>query len=247
MAKEKNKPEENSSNTALPLPSLPSEKLLPFCGNFAIPLIIYAIQESELLWKKERLWGFLYSFILLLSPLKYLCSSLTFYVITVTAHKSPQNILFHGVSKWLPSLYITSALSLFFFSLALKMYIEQGLMSPVSSSVSSNLTLRRKIYRYPSPLGVIFTSVLILSCEIPYDLHLINFILNGNSDILIVCLLAFSTAFCLVPVSTSLVVGLKRNCHTTKYWKKKKRLDSGVCLANSFIYQVRSEADKAEC
>ncbi|KAM5171976.1 uncharacterized protein ACMZJ9_004813 [Mantella aurantiaca] len=247
VAKEKNILEANSSDIqTLPLLPLSAEKLLTylaFYGNFAIPLTIYAIQESEQLWKKEKLWGLLYSFILLLSPLKYLSSTLTFYIISVTTHKSPQNLLFEGVSKWLPSLYVTSVLSLFLFTLALKIYIELRLREPALSC--GNIIVRREIRYYP--LGVILTSVLILGCEIPYISHFIFFILNGNSDILIVYLLAFSIAFCFVAAAASLVVGFKKNQHATKSRIKKKRVDSGVCLVNSFVYQARSEAGKAEC
>lgn len=250
MTKEKNTLESNSSGIGVPLLPLPTKKLLTFvalCGNFAVPLTIYAIQESELLWQKEKLWGFLYSFILLLAPLKYLCSSLTFYAISVTAHRSPQNILFQGVSKWLPCLYITSVLSLFLFTLALKIYVELSLKSPALTTAGTNITLQRKMHSNPSPLGVILTSALILGCEIPYILHFINFTLCEISDILIVCLLAFSTAFCLMTVTVLLVVGFKWNCHIATSRTKKKRIDSGVCLANSFVYRARSDSGKTKC
>ncbi|XP_068133130.1 uncharacterized protein [Hyperolius riggenbachi] len=244
--KEWSKPGVNRTEAALTLADEETLTYLAFAGNFLLPLIIYAIQESEPLWQKEKLWGYCYSFILLLSPLKYLSLSLAFYVITVMALKSSYN-LFWGVSKWLPALYAISVISLFLFLLAFKMYVEISFTNPVSESAATHFTLRRKIFSYPSPLGVILTTFLIFSCDILYILHFILFILEGRREILIIYLLAFSIAFCLLIVTVSLIVGLRRKCHTNKAKIKQKRVDSGVCQANSFVYQPRSEGGKTDC
>ncbi|XP_063786593.1 uncharacterized protein LOC134935464 isoform X2 [Pseudophryne corroboree] len=250
MHAEWNRVDANSSETDIEasLWPVPAEKLLTYlalCVHFAVPLIIYSVQESESVWQKEYLWGFFYSVILLLSILKYLSSSLTFYVISLGVHQSPHSRLFLGGSAWLPALYVISVLSLFLYSFSLKIYLELSFKTSVSDLPAANLTLRRKINLYPSPLWVILTTFVVVGSEMPFILHLISFLLLDRNDIFIVCLLAFSNGFCILCFCGCLLVGLRRRCRTNKSRIKKNRIDSGVCIANSFVYQASPETGKA--
>ncbi|KAM3924800.1 uncharacterized protein RB166_008155 [Leptodactylus fuscus] len=241
-----NRLERNSSvSENLPLPSI---KIFPFmvlCVNFVVPLVIYTMEESQPVWQRSRLWGFYYSVLLLLSTLKYLSSAVTFYVISLKAHQSPE-IISQGVTTWLPPLYVTSALSLFLYSLFLKVYMEMWFKASVSGSPAVNITLRRKVRIYPSPLGVIVSVFLVIGCEVPFLLHLVHFALLYTRDIFIVYLLAFNLGFCFLSLGGCLIIGFRRRHHTKKSRGKQKHIDSGVCLATSFVYQSGPETANKE-
>lgn len=235
-----NRLETNNSESEIVVSPLPSIKILPFmafCVNFAVPLVIYTMEESEPVWQKQHSWGFYYSVFLLLSTLKYLSSAITFYVVSLKAHQSSQISIFQGVTTWLPALYALSALSLFLHSVFLKIYMKMRFQTPVSGSTASNITLRRKVCYYPSPLGVIVTTFLLIGSEVPFFLHLVHFVLLYRTDIIVVYLLAFDSVFCLVNFCGCLILGLRRKRQANKCRGKQKKIDSGVCLAASFVYQ----------
>ncbi|XP_077117229.1 uncharacterized protein LOC143773767 isoform X2 [Ranitomeya variabilis] len=240
------KQERNSSETDIVVPPLPSIKIIPFmafCVNFAVPLVFYTMEESEPVWQKQHLWGFYYSVLLLLSTLKYLSSAITFYMISLQAQQSPQIFIFQGVTTWLPPMYASSAISLFLYSFFLKIYMEMRFKTAVSGSPASDLTLRRKVSTTPSPFGVIVTTFLVIGSEVPFLLHLVHFVLLYRSEICMIYLLVFNSGFCFISFCGCLILGLRRKHQAKKCRGKQKQIDSGICLAASFIYQ--SGADKA--
>ncbi|XP_075716174.1 uncharacterized protein LOC142751085 [Rhinoderma darwinii] len=240
MQVEYNRLETNSSESEIVVLNLPSIQILPFmafCVNFVVPLVIYTMEESEPLWQKQHFWGFYYSILLLLSALKYLSSSLTFYAVSLKAHQSPEIFIFQDVTTWLPFLYALSALSLFLYLFFLKIYIEMRFKTPVPDLPASNLTLRRMVHIYPSPLGVIITTFLVIGNEVPFLLHLVHFVLLYRRDIFMVYLLVFNSGFCLLSFCGCMMLILRRRHQAKKYRGKRKQIDSGVCLANSFVYQ----------
>ncbi|KAM8972013.1 uncharacterized protein RCH25_017622 [Pelodytes ibericus] len=217
---------------------------IEYCVYFAVPMICHSIQESDPIWRNEKLWGFLYSTALLMSAVKYLSSTFAYFFVSLTAYLSPQSILIQGSPMWVPVLYSTSLLSVFLYTLSVKCYVDLCFRVPISSSSVNNLTLRRKIRPYPSPLGVVLSTLLIVACEIPSMVHLINFLLRERKNDLIVFLFVLSVGFGLFCVSTSLIVGLRRNCRPKKHKLKHSRVESGVCLANSFVYQSSPNSGK---
>ncbi|XP_069811476.1 uncharacterized protein [Dendropsophus ebraccatus] len=232
--------ETNSSESEIVVLLLPSIKSLPFmafCVNFAVPMVFYTFKESEPVWQKQHFWGFYYSVFLLLSTLKYLSSAITFYAVSLKADESPEILISQGVTTWLPPLYAVSALSLFLHSFFLKIYMEMRFKTPVSGSSASNLTLRRKVPIYPSLLGVIVTTMLVIGSEVPFFLHLVHFVLLFRRGILVVYLLAFNSGFCLLSFCGCLILGLRRRRQAKKCRGKQRQIDSGVCLADSFLYQ----------
>ncbi|XP_056430666.1 uncharacterized protein LOC130369421 isoform X2 [Hyla sarda] len=241
---ERNRIETNTSEFEIVVLPVPSIKILPFvafCVNFALPLVFYTVEESEPVWQKQRFWGFYYSFLLLLSTLKYLSSALTFYVACLKAYTSPQIFIFQGFETWIPSIYAVSTLSLFLNSFLLKIYMEMRFQTPASGSPGPNLTLRRKVCIQPSPIGVIVTTLLVIGSDVPFLLHLVHFVLLYRMDTLVICLLAFNSGFCILGFSGCLILGLRKRRRVKKCRGKQKQIDSGVCLAASFVYQSGPE------
>ncbi|KAM4038395.1 uncharacterized protein ACNLHF_016714 [Anomaloglossus baeobatrachus] len=236
--------ERNMSESEIGVLPLPSIKILPFmafCVNFAVPLVSYTMKESEPVWQKQHFWGLYYSVILLLATLKYLSSAITFYVICLKAQQSPQILIFQDVTTWLSPLYASSVLSLFLYLFFLKIYMEMRFTMTASGSPASNLTLRRKVHISPSPLGVIVTTFLVIGSEVPFLLHLVHFVLLYRREICIVYLLVFNSGFCFLNFCGCLMLGLRRKHHAKKCRGKQKQIDSGICLAASFIYQSGPE------
>ncbi|KAM4676005.1 uncharacterized protein O3C94_008643 [Discoglossus pictus] len=237
---------EASQRTALPsIPPGNSFTCLLCCVNFAIPLIFHSMQESDPVWQKERLWGFLYSVTLLLIAIKYLSSSFSFFVVIFALKQSSPSLLFQGSSLWLPALHVISALSVFLFSLFLKIYVELSCRVSLSSYSATNLTLRRKIRVCPSPAGVIFSTLLIVVCEVPFMIKLYVLSLK-ETEAFTLCLFAINAGFCFFCISVSVIVGLRRSCLTNVVRVKQRQTDSGVCMANSFVYQPSPTSSNAE-
>ncbi|XP_002936897.3 uncharacterized protein LOC100490316 [Xenopus tropicalis] len=215
---------------------------LLYCIPVLVPLTVHSVQQSDVVWKTEKLWGFLYSVVLLLIGIKYLSSSFTFYIVSILVIPSPQMHLFKGFPVWIPVVYVTSILMLFLYSILLKIYVEVSCRVPSSGFPATNLTMRKKIRSYPSPLGIIFTTFLIVACEILPMLK-IYFLLSKKTEHFILFLFSFNTAFYLVCVSVS-VMAMVRKCLSNKVKRKPRKVGSGVCLANSFVYQSSPNAAK---
>ncbi|OCT87648.1 uncharacterized protein XB22062450.S [Xenopus laevis] len=217
---------------------------LLYCIPVVVPMIVHSVQQSNMVWKTEKLWGFFYSVILLLIGIKYLSSSFSFYVVSLLVAPSPQMLLLKGFPVWIPVVYFTSVLTLFLYSILLKIYVEISCNIPSSGVPATHLTMRKKIRSYPSPLGIIFTTLLIAACEILPMLE-IYFQLSNKTEHFIWFLFSFNIAFYLVCLFVLVMVTVRKYL-SNNVKAKPRKVGSGVCLADSFVYQCSPNVAKAK-
>ncbi|OCT88707.1 hypothetical protein XELAEV_18017337mg [Xenopus laevis] len=195
------------------LPSvLPGDSFtyLLYCIPVVVPMTVHSVQQSDVVWKTEKLWGFFYSVILLLIGIKYLSSSFIFYIVSLLVTPFPQTLLFKGFPVWIPVVYIMSVFTLFLYSILLKIYVEVSCRIPSSGVPASYLTMRKKTKSYPSPLGIIFTTLLIVVCEILPMLK-IYLLLSKKTELFILFLFSFNGAFYLACLSVLVMVTMEVN------------------------------------